>query len=131
MAKRQPSHDLPAEPAETQTTQAVSVAAEEPLHAGHAWREHDLVIRRFHLAGLGPTEIAVVLNSKGLKVKTWAVSETFVRNRLKALALAPNHSRVFYAQGKNVYRPRADAPADRPRTEAVSLPDELAARRRR
>lgn len=79
---------------------------EEPVHAASEWREHDLVIRRFHLAGLAPTEIAVVLNSKGLRVRTWAVSETFVRNRLKALGLAPNQSRVFYAQGRNEYRPR-------------------------
>src|SRR5438876_12448224 len=116
MAKHHPSRDLQPEP-EIQPVQPVSVAVEEPLHAAHAWREHDLVIRRFHLAGLGPTEIAVILNSKGLKVKTWAVSETFVRNRLKALALAPNHSRVFYAQGKNVYRPRAEVPAERTRSE--------------
>src|SRR5258708_31058773 len=102
MAKHQ--HSLIAQPEpESQSAQPVSVIVEEPLHAAHAWREHDLVIRRFHLAGMAPTEIAVILNSKGLKVKTWAVSETFVRNRLKALALAPNHSRTFYAQGKNVY----------------------------
>lgn len=79
---------------------------EEPVHAASEWREHDLVIRRFHLAGLAPTEIAVVLNSKGLRVRTWAVSETFVRNRLKALGLPPNQSRLFYAQGRNEYRPR-------------------------
>jgi len=79
---------------------------EEPVHAASEWREHDLVIRKFHLAGLSPTEIAVVLNSKGLRVRTWAVSETFVRNRLKALRLPPNQSRVFYAQGRNEYRPR-------------------------
>lgn len=78
----------------------------EPVHAAGEWREHDIVIRRFHLGGLAPTEIAVVLNSKGLRVRTWAVSETFVRNRLKALGLAPNQSRVFYAQGRNEYRPR-------------------------
>ncbi|HTY70648.1 MAG TPA: hypothetical protein VMH36_28620 [Alphaproteobacteria bacterium] len=92
------------------TTQPAAEAAapqpEEPVHAASEWREHDLVIRRFHLAGLAPTEIAVVLNSKGLRVRTWAVSETFVRNRLKALALPPNQSRVFYAQGRNEYRPR-------------------------
>jgi hypothetical protein len=129
MAKHQPSRNLRPEPG-SPPVQPVSVAVEEPLHAAHAWREHDLVIRRFHLAGLGPTEIAVVLNSKGLKVKTWAVSETFVRNRLKALELAPNHSRVFYAQGKNVYRPRAEAPVERPRTEPVSLPTDLRTRRR-
>ena len=80
---------------------------DEPVHAASEWREHDLVIRKFHLAGLAPTEIAVVLNSKGLRVRTWAVSETFVRNRLKALSLAPNQSRVFYAQGRNEYRPRS------------------------
>jgi hypothetical protein len=70
------------------------------------WRDHDLMIRRFHNAGLAPAEIAVVLNSKGLKVKTWHVSETFVRNRLKALDLPPNRSRTFYQQGENRYRPR-------------------------
>ena len=85
---------------------AVAEPPDEPVHAAGAWREHDLVIRKFHLAGLAPTEIAVVLNSKGLRVKTWAASETFVRNRLKALGLAPNQSRVFYAQGRNEYRPR-------------------------
>ena len=88
------------------TTDAVPVQPEEPVHAASGWREHDLVIRKFHLAGLAPTEIAVVLNSKGLRVKTWAASETFVRNRLKALGLQPNQSRVFYAQGRNEYRPR-------------------------
>jgi hypothetical protein len=106
------------------------VVADEPLHAAHAWREHDLVIKRFHLAGMGPTEIAVILNSKGLKVKTWAVSETFVRNRLKALSLAPNHSRTFYAQGKNVYRPRAETPVERQSSEPVTLPTEFTVRRR-
>jgi hypothetical protein len=78
----------------------------EPLHAAAQWREHDLMIRRFHNAALAPDEIAVVLNSKGLKVKTWHVSETFVRNRLKALGLPPNASRKFYMQGKNRYRER-------------------------
>ncbi len=86
--------------------ETVPQPAEEPVHAAGEWRDHDLVIRRFHLAGLAPTEIAVVLNSKGLRVRTWAVSETFVRNRLKALGLPPNQSRVFYAQGRNEYRPR-------------------------
>lgn len=95
------------------TPAAAAPAAEEPVHAGAAWREHDLVIRRFHLAGLVPTEIAVVLNSKGLRVKTWAASETFVRNRLKVLGLKPNLSRVMYAKGQNVYRPRTtDGDAD-------------------
>ncbi|MBM3538135.1 MAG: hypothetical protein FJX55_09925 [Alphaproteobacteria bacterium] len=64
------------------------------------------MIRRFHNAALAPDEIAVVLNSKGLKVKTWHVSETFVRNRLKSLGLQPNASRMFYMQGKNRYRQR-------------------------
>lgn len=95
-----PKHVTPADPA------GPAAPAEEPVHAASEWREHDLVIRRFHLAGLAPTEIAVVLNSKGLRVRTWAVSETFVRNRLKALGLPPNQSRVFYAQGRNEYRPR-------------------------
>jgi hypothetical protein len=82
------------------------VEAPEPTHAGAQWREHDLMIRRFHLAKLAPDEIAVVLNSKGIRVKTWPVSETFVRNRLKALKLAPNQSRFFYMQGQNRYRER-------------------------
>jgi len=64
------------------------------------------MIRRFHNAAFAPDEIAVVLNSKGLKVRTWHVSETFVRNRLKALGLRPNPSRVMYSQGQNRYRPR-------------------------
>ena len=79
---------------------------EEPTHAAARWREHDLMIRRFHNAALAPDEIAVVLNSKGLRVKTWPVSETFVRNRLKALQLPPNPSRFFYMQGQNRYRRR-------------------------
>ena len=88
--------------------QVVTAAVDAgPTHAASDWREHDLVIRRFHLAGLVPTEIAVVLNSKGLRVRTWAVSETFVRNRLKALGLAPNLSRVVYSKGQNQYRPRS------------------------
>lgn len=70
------------------------------------WRDHDLMIRRFHNGGLAPAEIAVVLNSKGLRVKTWHVSETFVRNRLKALGVSPNRSRTFYQQGENRYRAR-------------------------
>jgi hypothetical protein len=78
----------------------------EPVHAAADWREHDLMIRKFHRTGLVPGEIAVILNSKGLRVKTWAVSETFVRNRLKALGLAPNISRTVYAQGQNLYRNR-------------------------
>lgn len=83
-----------------------AVGPAEPVHAAATWREHDLLIRRFHLAGLAPAEIAVVLQSKGLRVKTWHISETFVRNRLKALDLPPNHSRLFYRQGENRYRPR-------------------------
>jgi hypothetical protein len=79
---------------------------QEPVHAAAEWREHDLMIRKFNRTGLVPGEIAVILNSKGLRVKTWAVSETFVRNRLKALGLAPNISRVVYAQGQNLYRNR-------------------------
>ena len=80
--------------------------ATEPVHAGSQWRDHDLMIRRFHNAGLTPVEIAIVLNSKGLRVKTWHVNETFVRNRLKALGLPPNQSRTFYLQGQNRYRIR-------------------------
>lgn len=78
----------------------------EPQHAAAAWREHDLMIRRFQHAALTPGEIAVVLNSKGLRVKTWHVSESFVRNRLKALGLAPNTSRLLYRQGENRYTAR-------------------------
>ena len=77
-----------------------------PPECDPRWREHDLMIRRFHYAELAPAEIAVVLNSKGLRVKTWHVSETFVRNRLNALGLVPNHSRSFYLQGENRYRSR-------------------------
>ena len=89
--------------------QADTRPAAEPVHAAAEWREHDLMIRKFHRTGLVPGEIAVILNSKGLRVRTWAVSETFVRNRLKALGLAPNISRVVYVQGKNLYRTRPGA----------------------
>lgn len=78
----------------------------EPRHAAADWRAHDLLIRHFHDAGLIPSEIAVALNSKGLRVRTWAVSETFVRNRLAALKLEPRRSRTVYATTANVYRPR-------------------------
>jgi hypothetical protein len=78
----------------------------ELAHAAGLWREHDLMIRRFHNAALAPDEIAVVLNSKGLKVRTWHVSESFVRKRLKALRLGPNASRLYYQQGQNRYRER-------------------------
>jgi hypothetical protein len=91
--------------APTHTADDATVAP-EPVHAGAQWREHDLMIRRFHNAALAPDEIAVVLNSKGLKVRTWHVSETFVRNRLKALGLAPHASRLYYMQGENRYRRR-------------------------
>ena len=67
------------------------------------------MIRRFHHAGLIPGEIAVILNSKGLRVRTWHVSETFVRNRLKALGFTPNLARNWYAQVENRYRDRAPA----------------------
>ncbi len=77
------------------------------VEAGDTWRDHDLLVRRFHLAGLTPAEIAVVLSSKGLRVKTWHVSETFVRKRLRALALAPNGSRTIYSQTDNCYRARS------------------------
>ena len=70
------------------------------------FRDHDLLIRRYHLAGLVPAEIAVVLNSQGLRVKTWAVNETFVRGRLEAMELKPHHSRTVFHQGGNIYRPR-------------------------
>lgn len=78
----------------------------EPVHAAPEWREHDLLIRRFQTAGLTPAEIAVVLHSKGLRVRTWHVSETFVRGRLKALGFTPNQSRVWYGQHQNCYRRR-------------------------
>lgn len=93
----QPNPDVPVDAAPV---------CDEPVHAAAEWREHDLVIRKFQLAGLAPAEIAVVLNSKGMKVRTWHVSETFVRNRLKALGLKPNQARTIYSQGKNAYRPR-------------------------
>lgn len=64
------------------------------------------MIRRFHLAGLCPGEIAVVLASKGLRVRMWHVSETFVRGRLTALDLKPNGSCELYSQGANRYRLR-------------------------
>ncbi len=83
--------------------------AVEPRHAAADWREHDLMIRRFQNAGLTPTEIAVVLDSKGLRVRTWHVSETFVRNRLKALGMTPNLNRQWYAQVENCYRRRVRA----------------------
>lgn len=76
------------------------------VEAGDTWREHDLLIRRFHMAGLTPAEIAVVLSSKGLRVKMWHVSETFVRKRLKALGLVPNTSREIFSQSDNCYRAR-------------------------
>ncbi len=81
----------------------------EPEHAGAAWREHDLMIRRFQQAGLTPAEIAVVLHSKGLRVRTWHVSETFVRGRLKALGMTANPSRLWYGQHENCYRRRLPA----------------------
>ncbi len=93
-------------PQTTTTIEPAPSVSPEPVHAAAQWREHDLMIKRFHNAAFAPDEIAVVLNSKGLKVKTWHVSETFVRNRLKALGLAPNASRMFYMQGRNQYRPR-------------------------
>lgn len=77
------------------------------VEAGDDWREHDLLIRRFHLAGLTAAEIAVVLSSKGFRVKMWHVSETFVRKRVKALGLTPNASREIYSQRENCYRARA------------------------
>jgi hypothetical protein len=84
----------------------ISSAAPDARHAAADWREHDLMIRRFQRAGLTAAEIAVVLHSKGLRVRTWHVSETFVRNRLKALGMAPNASREWYAQVENCYRRR-------------------------
>lgn len=82
----------------------------QPDEGGQAapWREHDLMIRRFHIAGLAPDEIAVILNSRGLKVRTWHVGESFVRGRLKALSLPPNASRLYYSHGQNRYRDRPE-----------------------
>ncbi len=51
----------------------------------------------------------MVLDSKGLRVRTWHVSETFVCNRLKALGMTPNLSRQWYAQVENCYRRRVPA----------------------
>lgn len=79
-------------------------AAAETEHAASRWREHDLMIQKFHNAELAPDEIAVVLDSKGLRVRTWHVSETFVRKRLKALGLSPNTSRLYFLQGEGRYR---------------------------
>lgn len=76
------------------------------IEEGDTWREHDLLIRRFQLAGLTPAEIAVVLSSKGLRVKMWHVSETFVRKRLKMIGLVPNASRDIFSQADNCYRAR-------------------------
>jgi hypothetical protein len=101
---KQHNHRLATPPAPLASQ--IQETAPEPVHAAADWREHDLMIRKFHRTGLVPGEIAVILNSKGLRVKTWAVSETFVRNRLKALGLAPNISRTVYAQGQNLYRNR-------------------------
>ncbi len=77
------------------------------VEAENTWRDHDLLIRRFHLAGLTAAEIAVILSSTGLRVKTWHVSETFVRKRLKALGLMPNGSRTISSQTDNCYRARS------------------------
>jgi len=76
------------------------------VQAGNDWRDHDLLVRRFHLAGLTPAEIAVVLSSKGLRVKMWHVSETFVRKRLKMLGMIANTSRELFSQTDNCYRAR-------------------------
>ena len=78
----------------------------DPAARSACFRDHDLRIRRYHLAGLVPGEIAVVLNSQGLRVKTWAVNETFVRGRLEAMGLKPHHSRTVFHQSGNIYRPR-------------------------
>jgi hypothetical protein len=73
---------------------------------GQCYREHDMFVRRFHLAGLVPSEIAVVLNSQGLRVKTWAVTETFVRARLDAMGLVAHRSRTVLHQSSGAYRLR-------------------------
>jgi hypothetical protein len=92
-------------------THKTSAAPDEPLpdEAGEVsdvYQEHDSRIRRFHDTGLVPAEIAVVLNSQRLRVKTWAINETFVRNRLTGMGLKPHCSRTLYVQGLNSYRLR-------------------------
>ncbi len=64
------------------------------------------MIRRSHQAALAPAEIAVVLNGQGFRVRTWHVSETFVRKRLRALGLTPKLSRLYYLHAQNRYRER-------------------------
>jgi hypothetical protein len=93
-----------ARPATKPKDTSAEPSAERPARSG--FRDHDIRIRRFHLAGLVPAEIAVVLNSQGLRVKTWAVNETFVRGRLEAMDLKPHRSRTVFHQGGNSYRPR-------------------------
>lgn len=103
------SHARAAQPISLESPAAASSVppdASEPPLADLRWREHDLMIRRFHRAALAPDEIAVVLNSKGLRVRTWHVSESFVRSRLKALGLSPKPSRLYYQHSKNRYRER-------------------------
>ena len=81
-------------------------SAAEPEQTAFRWREHDLMIVRFHGAALTPAEIAVVLNGQGLKVRAWHVSESFVRRRLKPLGLPPNANRLYYRPAENRYRAR-------------------------
>jgi hypothetical protein len=98
-AKKTVSQDLPGRPAHS-------------AELAERYREHDLLIRRFHVAGLVPGEIAVVLNSQGLRVRTWAVTETFVRARLEAMDLVPHRSRTVLHQGSGAYRLRPDLRED-------------------
>jgi hypothetical protein len=109
MSARQAAVHAPRRPARAGTQPAAALPSPEAEPASSAWREHDLLVRRFQLAGLTPTEIAVVLHSKGLRVRNWHVSETFVRGRLKALGMTPNPSRELYKQHINVYRRRLPA----------------------
>jgi hypothetical protein len=77
-----------------------------PARAADPYREHDLLVRRHHLAGMIPGEIAVVLTNHGLRVRNWGITETFVRDRLGLMGLKPHRSRTFYNQTKHTYRPR-------------------------
>jgi hypothetical protein len=94
----------------TKSSEDGDAPARAPDMAGpvERYREHDLLIRRFHIAGLVPGEIAVVLNSKGLRVRTWAVSETFVRARLDTMGLVAHHSRTVFHQSAGAYRLRPE-----------------------
>jgi hypothetical protein len=72
------------------------------------FRDHDLRIRCCHRAGLVPSEIAVVLNDHGLRVRMWAAGEHFVRVRLEGMGLTPNRSRTVFCPGQGSYRLRPE-----------------------